>query len=315
MIVLRSMIFVPGNSMRMITKTTTLPSDAVILDLEDAVPLPDKTTARIMVRDSIKPIKSKGHYVVVRVNALSTNLTEEDLKTVVTDDLDSIMLAKTESKDDVEKLHCMLDEAEKRVGVEKGTITIIPLIESTKGVVNAFDIISSSKRIIAVAFGAGDYYRDVGRNVAFLSSEETELLYARSHLVNTSTAAGVQAIDTPFLGILTDKEGFQKQTLIALRLGFKGKMMVHPAQLEFINKTFSPTQEEAEYSQRLVTAFEEAQKKGLGAISFEGKMVDFMSYKQAEDIVKFADIIREEETRGNLSSSISLFEFFNPSST
>jgi citrate lyase subunit beta/citryl-CoA lyase len=136
MIVLRSMIFVPGNSMRMITKAATLSSDAIILDLEDAVPLPDKVTARIMIRDCIKPIKLRGYHVVVRINALATDLTEEDLKTVVTKDLDSVMLAKTESVEDVKKLHLMLGNYELKAGVNKGKIGIIPLIESTKGVVN-----------------------------------------------------------------------------------------------------------------------------------------------------------------------------------
>lgn len=315
MIVLRSMLFVPGNSMRMITKAATLPSDAIILDLEDAVPLPDKVTARIMIRDCIKPIKLKGYYVVVRINALATDLTEEDLKTVVTKDLDSVMLSKTESGEDVKKLHLMLDNYEHKAEVNKGKIGIIPLIESTKGVVNALDIVSASDRTIAIAFGAGDYYRDLGRNVSFLSPDETELLYARSHIVNVCTSVGIQAIDTPFLGILTDRVGFKNESLTALRLGFKGKMMVHPGQLEFINSTFSPTDEEVDYSRRLVQAFEIAQEKGLGAISFEGKMVDLMSFKQAENVVKFSDIIAKRELEGGVKSKISLFEFLSPSST
>jgi len=307
MIVLRSMLYVPGNSMRMITKAATLTSDAIILDLEDAVALPDKATARIMVRDSIKAIKSGGAYVFVRVNALTTNLTAEDLKLVVVKGLDGIMLAKTETKSDVAELDSMIEEAEKGSGLRPGTLTIVPLIESAKGVVNVYEIASASKRLVAVTFGAGDYYRDLGRAVSLLSPEETELLYARSQIVNGSRAAGVQAIDTPFFGLLTDRESFTKETTLALQLGFKGKQLIHPTQIEFVNKIFSPSVDEAEYSRRLVEAFEEAQARGLGAISFEGKMIDIMSYKQAKELVNFAEITAEKEKGGQLRPLLSQF--------
>lgn len=314
MIVLRSMLFVPGNIMRMITKAVTLASDAIILDLEDAVPLPDKQTARIMVRDSVKAIKSAGCYVFVRVNALTTNLTAEDLKIVVIEGLDGIMLAKTESKSDVMELGRMLEKAEKRSRLESESLKIIPLVESAKGIVNAYEIASAGRRVAAVAFGAGDYYRDLGRNVSLLSPEETELLYARSQLVNAARAAGVQTIDTPFFGLLTDRERFVKETILAHQLGFKGKLLIHPAQIDFVNKTFSPSQDEAEYSRRLVEAFEEAQARGLGAISFEGKMVDIMSYRQAKDLLNFVKLIVEKEQRKRSAPTINLSQFFASSS-
>ena len=311
--VLRSMLFVPGNSMRMITKAATLAADAIILDLEDAVPLPDKGTARIMVRDSIKAIKSGGSAAFVRVNALTTNLTSEDLKFVCVDGLDGIMLAKTEAKSDVVELAGMLEEKERSLGLKKGSLLIVPLIESAKGVVNAYEIASASERVVAVAFGAGDYYRDLGRSVSFLSPEQTELLYARAQIVNGSRAAGVQAIDTPFLGLLTDREGFMRETTLALQLGFKGKLLIHPAQIDFVNKTFSPSPDESAYSRRVVEAFEEAQARGLGAISFEGRMIDIMSYRQAKDLVNFVELIAEREKRRHLAPTISLSLFFVPS--
>ncbi len=313
--VLRSMLFVPGNSMRLITKAATLASDAIILDLEDAVPLPDKGTARIMVRDSIKAIKSRVSALFVRVNALITNLTSEDLRFVCVEGLDGIMLAKAETKTDVVKLAGMLEEAERSSGLKLGSLTIVPLIESAKGVINTYEIASASKRVVAVAFGAGDYYRDLGRSVSFLSPEQIELLYARSQIVNGSRAAGVQAIDTPFFGLLTDREGFMRETILALQLGFKGKLLIHPAQIDFVNKTFSPSPDEAGYSRRVVEAFEEAQAKGLGAISFEGKMIDIMSYRQAKDLVNFVEVIAEKEKKRQLAPAISLSQFFASSST
>jgi len=308
--VLRSMLFVPGNSMRLITKAATLASDAIILDLEDAVPLADKGTARIMIRDSIKAIKSGVSALFVRVNALITNLTAEDLRFVCVEGLDGIMLAKAEAESDVVKLAGMLEEAERSSGLKLGSLTIVPLIESAKGVVNTYEIASASKRVVAVAFGAGDYYRDLGRSVSFLSPEQTELLYARSQIVNGSRAAGVQAIDTPFFGLLTDKEGFMRETILALQLGFKGKLLIHPAQIDFVNKTFSPSLDEAGYSRRVVEAFEEAQAKGLGAISFEGKMIDIMSYRQAKELVNFVEVVVEKEKKRQLAPAISLSQFF-----
>jgi citrate lyase subunit beta/citryl-CoA lyase len=288
------MLFVPGNNMRMIAKAATLPADAIILDLEDAVPLPDKATARIMTRDSIKGVKLGGSYVFVRVNALTTNLTAEDLKFVTVEGLDGLMLAKTETKSDIVELDSMLEETEKGGGLEPRSLKVVPLIESAKGVINAYEIASASERIIAVAFGAGDYYRDLGRGASF-SPEQTELLYARSQIVNCSVAAGVQAIDTVFFGLLTDREGLMKETMLALQLGFKGKLLIHPTQIEPVNKAFSPSPDEAEYARRVVEAFEEAQARGLGATSFEGKMIDYMNYKQAKDLVRLVEFIAEEK--------------------
>ncbi len=314
MMVLRSMLFVPGNSMRMITKAATLAADAIIFDLEDAVPLPDKETARIMIRDSIKAVKSGGSYLFVRVNALTTKLTAEDLKFVAVEGIDGIVLAKTETRSDVLELGSMLEEAEKSHRLELGNLKIIPLIETAKGVVNAYEIASASQRVAAVSFGAGDYYRDLGRSVASLSSEQTELLYARSQTVVGSRAAGVQAIDTVFFGLLTDREDLMKETLLALQLGFKGKLLIHPMQIEVANKVFSPSPNEAGYARRVVEAFEEAQARGLGAISFEGKMIDYMSYLQAKDLVSFVELIADREQKRQKASYISLSQFFTPSS-
>ena len=309
MMFLRSMLFVPGNNMRMIIKAAAVSSDAIILDLEDAVSLSDKETARIMIRDSIKVLKLRGSCLFVRVNALATKLTAEDLRFIVVEGLDGIMLPKTETKTEVLELDGMLEEAEKASEFNPGSLKIVPLIETAKGVVDAYEVASASKRVVAVAFGAGDYCRDLGRDVSQLSSEQTELLYARSQIVNGSIAAGVQAIDTPFLGLLTDKEGFMKEAVLALQLGFKGKQVIHPTQIEFVNETFAPPRDEVEYAKRLAETFEEAQARGLGAISFEGKMIDYMSYKQAKDILSFVELIVEKgKKRQQIPSVISLFQ-------
>ncbi len=313
MMVLRSLLFVPGNSMRMIIKAATLPVDAVIFDLEDAVPLPDKETARVMVRDSVKAVKAGGAHIFVRVNALSTGLTAADLEAVAVSGLDGILLAKAESGADVVEASGMLAGIEKKRGLEAGSIRIMPLVETARGVLNAGEIAAGGERVVAVAFGAGDYYRDLGLSVASLTPEQTELLYARSQTVVASRAAGAPALDTVYFGPLTDREGLMKETELARRLGFKGKMVIHPAQVEVVNRVFSPSPEEAEESRKIVAAFEEAQGRGLGAISLDGKMIDIMNYRQARDMVDFVELIAEREEKRRQSSGPSLLQYFTAS--
>jgi len=309
---LRSMLYFPANSARMAVKAATLPVDAAILDLEDAVSIDDKETARIIARDFVRLIKRRGIHTFVRVNSLSTGLTAEDLKSTVVRELDGIVLAKTETGADVAELCEMLTEAEKHSGVDHRSIKLIPLIESAKGVLNSFQIASGGDRVVAVAFGAGDYYRDLGRDVSSISKDEIELLYARSNLVNTSRAAGVQAIDTPFLGSLTDKEALLKEIKLAAQLGFKGKQCIHPSQIEPTNEMFSPSQGEIDRARRVVKAFEEAEARGAGVISFEGKMVDRMSYLQAKEALTFAKMIEEKKKTSDVNSSyVGLSEVFS----
>jgi len=139
-----------------------------------------------------------------------------------------------------------------------------------------------------------------------------EVPNARSQTVICSQAAGVQALDTVFFGLLTDRDGFIKEAMLALQLGFKGKMLIHPTQIEVTNKIFSPVPEEVEYARKVVEAFEEAQARGLGAVSFAGKMIDIMSYRQAKDLVNFMDIIAEKEAKRQGALAISLPQFFTP---
>lgn len=311
MILLRSMLYFPANSVRTVVKAATLPTDAVIFDLEDAVSLDDKETGRIIARDYIKLIKQRGIYTFVRVNSLTTGLTTEDVESTAVQSLDGMMLAKTETGSDVAKLSRMLDKVEKHSRVNPKSIKIIPLVESAKGVVNSFQIASSSRRVIAVAFGAGDYCRDLGRDISTVSKDEIELLYARSNIVNTSRAAGIQAIDTPFLGSLTDKEAFLGEVKLGVQLGFKGKQCIHPSQIETVNDMFSPTQEEVARAKRIVQAFENAHAKGLGVISFEGKMVDSMTYRQAKDRIAIAQSVEDKMITTRKASYVSIPEIFS----
>jgi citrate lyase subunit beta/citryl-CoA lyase len=152
----------------------------------------------------------------------------------------------------------------------------------------------------------------LGRDVSSISKDEIELLYARSNIVNTSRAAGVQAIDTPFLGSLTDKEDFLKEVKLAVQLSFKGKQCTHPSQIQTVNEMFSPTEEEVTRAERIVEAFEAARAKGLGVISFEGKMVDNMTYRQAKDLLSIALSIKDKTRNASKGSQVSVSEIFAP---
>ena len=279
----------------MISKAASLPADGIIFDLEDAVPLKDKATARSMVRDAIETGKAGTSSVFVRINALTTGLTAEDLNCVVVNGLDGVLLAKAETGADIVRLDGMLEEAEVKSGMAVGTVKISPILETAKGIINAYEIASASERIFATSFGAGDYYRDMGRSTASITPEQTELLFARSQVAIAGRAAGVQAIDTAFFGLLSDLDSFRKEAVLALQLGYKGKYLIHPSQIDIANEVFSPSADDIAFARKVVEAFEEAQRKGAGATSLEGKMIDYMTYWQAKNLISFVDSLSSRE--------------------
>ena len=297
--ILRSMLYVPSNSWRMINSAITEGEDAVILDLEDACPLSEKETGRVFARDAAAMINEAKIDFFVRVNSFDTGLTEEDLNYVVVDGLDGIMLPKAESKEDVDKLDRLLTAAEKKKGLKHGSIAIIPLIETPKGVFDVEDIISASNRVIAVSFGAGDYSREIGAGmgVTRLSSEEYNLMvyYPRCQVALAARAAGVLAIDSPYFGYVIDIDGLVEETSKVKLMGFTGKQLTHPRHVSPVNQVFSPSEEEIDFAEQVNKAFEEAQAKGLGATTIGGKMIDYGSYKRATALLATAERIAEKD--------------------
>ncbi len=295
MMLLRSMLFTPGNNMRMITKAGARGADAVILDLEDSVPVPDKETARLFVRDAMGDIGRHGSRVFVRVNAPETGLCEADLAWVVREGLDGIILPKAENRSDVVALSDRLDglEAETERGLASGSIAIVPLLESAKGIVNAHAVASASPRVAALAFGGVDFCRDMGID---RTDEGTELLYARAHVAISARAVGIFAVDTPCLAT-RDRERLLADARAARGLGFRGKLLIHPSQVDPVNEVFSPPQAGVARAREIVAAFEEAREQGAGAISLDGKMIDEANYRQAVDLLATAEIIATREAK------------------
>jgi citrate lyase subunit beta/citryl-CoA lyase len=295
--ILRSMLYVPSNSWRMINNATTEGADAVILDLEDGCPIAEKETGRVFARDSVSMLKEHGLDVFVRVNSMETGLTATDIAYTVVPGLDGIMLAKTDSPEEVRALDTLLKEQEDRKGITPGSVQVIALLETPKGILNIREIIGASQRMVAVGFGAGDFSREMGAGmgVTKLSPDEyfPMILHARSSIAMAARAAGIQAIDTPYFGLVIDLEGLRRESEKVKLLGFSGKQLTHPRHVEVANDVFSPARADVEYARKVVDAYQEARAKGLGATTLGGKMIDFGSFKRAESLLAFSSAVEE----------------------
>lgn len=288
----RSLLFIPANSWKMLNKAALEMEDGVLIDIEDACPVPERETGRVFARDIAPVLKAKGIDVLVRVNSLPTGVTADDLKIVVTEHLDAIMLPKTESKEDIIAVAKMLAKEEKAKKLKK-KIGILPLLESPKGVINAYSIAKASDRVVALGFGAGDYMRELGEGftIARLTPDEyfPVLLYPRSVISSTACALKIPAIDTPFFGLLIDTEGLERETSRAKLLGFKGKMITHPRHVDTVNKVFSPSPDDIAFSRRMVEAYKDAAAQGKGTAVLDGKMIDYAMYEMGMDMIAKAE--------------------------
>ena len=289
---MRSMLFVPGNVEHRLAKALQLPADALIIDLEDSVPLTEKAAARNLATIALR--EQRRGLAYVRVNALATGMTIEDLNAVVLEGLDGIVLSKTEEAADLLKIDWYLNHLENKLGLPAGGIDLIPLVENSRGVINASDICAAVPRVKRICFGAIDYTADLGVK---LTETGTELHYARSHLVNVSRAAGLEGpIDTVYPEI-KNLEGYERDVRLGAALGFQGKLVLHPGQIEPANRIFSPTAEEIAMARKIVAAFEEAEARGSAAITLEnGKFIDYPVARSARRTLEIAAQIEAKES-------------------
>jgi citrate lyase subunit beta/citryl-CoA lyase len=297
MYLLRSMLFTPGNNARMIQKAARLGADAVILDLEDAVPMTDKESARRHVSSAVGQVGAGGALVFVRINALTTGLAENDLESVIQPGLGGIVQPKTESRADVHTVVQWISNWERDRGLERESVVLVPLLETARGVLNAWEIATANSRIVALAFGALDFTRDMGTSP---SAEGTEVFYARSRIALAASAVQVQAIDTPWIDI-ADSEGLTEEAARARQLGFRGKLVIHPSQIEPVNQVFSPSEEDVAHARKVAEAFRAAEARGLGAISLDGKMIDVANARRAEDLIAWAEAISQRRSSRDMA--------------
>ncbi|ABR49362.1 Citrate (pro-3S)-lyase [Alkaliphilus metalliredigens QYMF] len=280
----RTMLFVPASNPNMMVNASVFKPDCIIFDLEDAISLREKDSARDLLVEALKTIDYGDCEIFARVNPLYTPFGEEDVRTLVAAGLRNVRLPMSETAQDIEQLDKLLTDIEKELGLEDGTVKILGAIETAKGVINAEKIAIASSRVIGISFGAEDFTRTIG---AERSKGGEELFVARSKIVLAAAAAGIDAIDTVFADV-EDDDGFKKEVESAKQLGFAGKSIIHPGQIRTVHNEFTPSKEDAQKALRVIKAIEEAESKGLGVISLDGKMVDAPVVARAEKIVCLA---------------------------
>ncbi|KHT08893.1 citrate (pro-3S)-lyase subunit beta [Pectobacterium brasiliense] len=265
----RSMLFLPGSNAAMLSNAFIYQPDSIMFDLEDAVSLREKDTARLLVFHALQHPMYRDIETVVRINQLSTPFGLLDLEAAVRGGADVIRLPKTDSTDDVDELEHHLVRIEKACGREVGSTRIMAAIESAVGVINAVAIARSSERMIGIALAAFDYVMDMQTE----RGDGTELFYARCAVLHAARAAGIDAFDVVYPNV-NDDAGFLKEVDLIRKLGFNGKSLINPRQIELLHNAYAPTQDEVDYSHLVIKAAEEGERAGLGVISLNGKMID-----------------------------------------
>jgi citrate lyase subunit beta/citryl-CoA lyase len=282
MTVMRSVFYIPGNNETFIQKAPVTPADIITLDLEDSVPPAEKAKAREMVRENLKLAASGGSTVYSRINNWETLMTNDDLEAIVHEGLSGVCLAKCGGADHVQRLDWKLEELERRRGLKVGGIAIQLLIETAKGVVNAYPAACASKRVNSLIFGAVDYTKDMRVK---LTDEGQEQYWARAAVPVAARAAGCIAIDCPFVNV-KDIDAFKTSTRFGRQLGYEGRMLIHPGQIEPSHEIYTPAAEDVEWANGVVKVFEEeGLAKGKAAVSYKGKMVDTPVYDNARTIL------------------------------
>ncbi len=302
----RSRLYLPGNEPKFMLNAGLHGPDGVILDLEDSVAASEKDAARVVVRNALHSVDFKGAERMVRINQGEMGL--EDLGYIVPHNVHVVVIPKVESPEQVQQIDARIQEIQRAVGFPSGPslrvedslrgsattsdsgipeqpIYLMPIVESALGVIRAYEIATSSPSICAITIGLEDYTADIGTE---RTDDGRESFWARSQVVNAARAAGVQPIDSVFSDV-SDMGALRHSVLEAKGLGFEGKGCIHPRQIAVVHEAFAPTQTELEKARRIVAAFEEAQKKGLAAVSLGSKMIDPPVVKRALRVVKLAE--------------------------
>lgn len=287
------MMFVPGNNPGMMADAHIYGPDSIMLDLEDSVTMTEKDTARLLVHNALKSVDYGDTELVVRINPLNTPYGKKDIEAVVKAGVHVIRMPKTETAEEVREVEREIEKVEKEIGC-LGRTKIMAAIESTLGVVNAYDIATASPRMMGIALGAEDYS-------ANLKTQRTpggeELRLARETIVVAARAAGIDALDTVYSN-LNDMDTFRKEVEFIKTLGFDGKSIINPRQIEVVNEVFAPSEKAIEKAKAVIAAIKEAQAKGSGVIAVNGKMVDRPVVIRAQRVMELArksGIIKDEE--------------------
>lgn len=291
----RTMMFVPGNNPAMMQDAYIYHPDSIMLDLEDSVSMAEKDAARLLVYNALKTIDYGNTEMVVRINPLSTPYGKKDIEAVVKAGVHVIRMPKTETAEEVVEVEREIERVEKELGCV-GRTQIMAAIESALGICNAYAIATASKRMMGIALGAEDYCANLKTQ---RSKGGDELRLARETIVVAARAAGIAALDTVYSN-LNDMETFRAEVEFIKTLGFDGKSIINPRQIEVVNEVFAPTQKEIDKALTIIAAIKEAEKKGSGVIAVNGKMVDRPVVIRAErtiELAKASGILKEEDIK------------------
>ncbi len=295
---MRTILFVPANRENMVERAHQAAADIICLDMEDSVPPAEKANAREIVRRAVPSLSAAGRTVQVRVNHLDTGLTAEDIAAAVCPELHSLAFPKAEGGQHIRDLDVLIREQELKKGVKPGTIGLIPSIESALGVLRCEEIARASTRLTGISLGAYDYTADLG---VARRPDGRELEYARRVIVHVCAACGLEPLDTPY-GDFRDEPGLIAEAEYVRSIGFRGKYLIHPAQIDPVNRVFRPAEEEVEHARRVVAAFDEAVAQGHASAQVDGRMVDTPVAKRARDLITYAEqIARSEASAGSQS--------------
>ncbi|SHH38409.1 citrate lyase subunit beta / citryl-CoA lyase [Clostridium collagenovorans DSM 3089] len=283
----RTMLFVPGSNAGMIKDAGIYGADSLMFDLEDAVAISEKDSARLLVYNAVKTLDYGKTEIVVRINPLSSPYGRDDIEAMVRAGVDVIRLPKTETKEDIEDVEAVIEEVEKKIGREVGSTKMMAAVEGALGVVNAYSIATASSRLIGIALGAEDYVTNMKTK---RYPDGMELLGARTQIIIAARAAGIYALDTVYSNV-DNEEGFRREVELIKQLGFDGKSVINPRQIKPVHEIYSPTEMEIKKSIDIVTAAKEAAKQGLGVISLNGKMIDKPIIDRASRVLQLAKAV------------------------
>ncbi|HER5544241.1 citrate (pro-3S)-lyase subunit beta [Streptococcus pyogenes] len=289
----RTMMFVPGANAAMLRDAPLFGADSIMFDLEDSVSLKEKDTSRALVHFALKTFDYSSVETVVRVNGLDSCGTL-DIEAVVLAGVNVIRLPKTETAQDIVDVEAVIERVERENGIEVGRTRMMAAIESAEGVLNAREIAKASKRLIGIALGAEDYVTNMKTR---RYPDGQELFFARSMILHAARAAGIAAIDTVYSDV-NNTEGFQNEVRMIKQLGFDGKSVINPRQIPLVNEIYIPTKKEIDHAKQVIWAIREAESKGSGVISLNGKMVDKPIVERAERVVALATaagVLSEED--------------------
>ena len=280
----RSMMFLNAQKPSLIKDPYVYKPDSIMLDLEDAVAENQKDAARYSLFHALKEIDYHGCERVVRINGLETPHWKEDIRVCVAGGADTIRIAKTETAQDVHTVEEHVLAAEREFGRPEGSTLLMAALESCKGVLNALEVCKSSDRLIGIALSGGDYTKDLQ---TVITGTGVELQGARQQMIIAARAAGVQCWDTVFTN-LDAMDVFEEEVKMIKMMGFDGKSLVNPRQIDVVHKVFTPTQKEIIFAEKVVKEIDEKKAQGIGVFTVDGKMIDIAFYDGAKRTIALA---------------------------